>query len=303
MTKDFLKIADWTDQDIRETLELASQFKAGAEPPQVMAGKSAALIFYTPSLRTRISFEIGISQMGGHSMFITDAEISLGVRETIADVARVLSRYVSLITIRTLNQDAIEELAAYASVPVINALTERYHPCQVMGDILTAKEHLGRIDNLSIAFMGDGNNTFHSWTNLAALIPLDLRLGTSAETMPDEEIVEFARSQGKSKITITHDPYEAVAGADVIYTDVWASMGYKELGDQRQKILSDFQVNADLVKRAKASAIVMHCLPAERGREITDEVMDGPHSVVFDEAENRLHVQKAIIVRLMQQQP
>ncbi len=301
MTKDFLKIADWTEQDIRDSIALAKKMKSGAESPQPLAGKTAALVFHKPSLRTRISFETGVVELGGQGMFITDAEIKLGVRESIADVARVLSRYAGLITIRTFNHDAVEEFAHYAAVPVINALTDAYHPCQVMADILTAEEHLGRIDDLTVAFMGDGNNVFHSWANLAARIPLDLRLGTSEETLPNEEIVAFARSQGKSKITITHDPFEAVEGADVIYTDVWASMGQKELADQRQKVLSKFQVNSDLVSRAKKTAIVMHCLPAERGREITDEVIDGPQSVVFDEAENRLHAQKAIIVQLMQQ--
>lgn len=301
MTKDFLAISDWNEQEIRDTLKLAAQMKSGELAPRPLEGKTAALIFHKPSLRTRLSFETGVAQLGGQGMFITDAEIKLGERESIADVARVLSRYVGLITIRTFSHAHVVELAKYASVPVINALTDTFHPCQIIADIMTAQEHLGRIDDLAVAFMGDGNNVFHSWANLAARIPMDLRLGTSPETMPDPKIVEFARSTGKSKITITHDPIEAVTGADVIYTDVWASMGQKELAGQRQKALSKFQVNSDLVSRAKKSAIVMHCLPAERGREITDEVMESPQSVVFDEAENRLHGQKAIMVQLLTQ--
>jgi len=301
MTKDFLTIADWNEQEIRETLDLAAQLKTGKLAPRPLEGKTAALVFNKPSLRTRVSFETGVAELGGQGMFISDAEIKLGERESVADVARVLSRYVALITIRTFAHNHAVELAKYATVPVINALTDKFHPCQVIADIMTAQEHLGRIDNLSVAFMGDGNNVFHSWCNLAARIAMDLRLGTSPETMPDPEVVKFARSTGVSKITITHDPVEAVSGADVIYTDVWASMGQKELAGQRQKTLSKFQVNSDLVRKAKPSAIVMHCLPAERGREITNEVMESPQSVVFDEAENRLHGQKAIMVQLLKQ--
>jgi len=298
--RDFLAISEWPEQEIRDTLDLARKMKKGEVYPRPLEGKTAALIFHKPSLRTRVSFEAGVAELGGQGLFITDAEIKLGVRESIADVARVLSRYVALIVIRTFSQDHVVELARYASVPVINALTDKLHPCQVMGDILTAAEHLGRIDNLTVAFLGDGNNVFHSWANLAAKIPMDLRLGTSAQTLPDSELVENARSAGKSKITITRDPAEAVTGADVVYTDVWASMGQKELVGERQKLLQKFQVNSDLLSRAKESAIVMHCLPAERGREITDEVMDGPQSVIFDEAENRLHAQKAIMVKVLE---
>jgi ornithine carbamoyltransferase len=232
-------------------------------------------------------------------MFITDAEIKLGVRESIHDVAKVMSRYLGLIVIRTFKQAHVDELAEHATVPVINALTDSFHPCQVLGDIMTAREHLGRIENLTVAFMGDGNNVFHSWANLAARIPMDLRLATSPETMPSEAIVTAARNAGLSQITITNDPKKAADGADIIYTDVWASMGQKELADDRARLLAAFQVNGELLKQAKPSAIVMHCLPAERGREITDEVMDCPQSVVFDEAENRLWIQGAIIAQLL----
>jgi len=300
MTKDFLAISDWSEQEIRDTLELARKMKQGELRPRPLEGKTAALIFHKPSLRTRISFETGVTELGGQGLFITDAEIKLGVRESIHDVAHVLSRYVGLITIRTFSHDHVVELAKHATVPVINALTDKFHPCQVIGDILTAQEHLGHIDDLKVAFLGDGNNVFHSWANLAARIPMDLRLGTSERTLPDQQIVDFAQSAGKSKITITHDPVEAVKDADVVYTDVWASMGQKEMAGERERLLQKFQVNAELVGHAKDSVIVMHCLPAERGREITDEVMDSKQSVVFDEAENRLHAQKAIMVQLLQ---
>ncbi|HUU46980.1 MAG TPA: ornithine carbamoyltransferase [Acidobacteriota bacterium] len=298
-TKDFLRITDWTTDEIRATLDWAADWKGGRVAPRPLEGLVAALIFHKPSLRTRQSFETGVFRLGGHPMFITDAEIKLGVRESIYDVANVMSRYLGLIVIRTFQQAHVDELAQHASVPVINALTDSYHPCQIMGDILTAREHLGRIDDLTVAFLGDGNNVFHSWANLAARIPMDLRLATSPETMPDAAIVDSARKAGLSQITVSHDPAAAVRGADVVYTDVWASMGQKDLAEQRAKQLEPFQVNGRLLKNAKSSAIVMHCLPAERGREITDEMMDGPQSVVFDEAENRLWAQGAIIAQLM----
>jgi ornithine carbamoyltransferase len=297
--KGFLRITDFTSDEIRATLDWARRWKTGRVAPRPMEGKVAGLIFHKPSLRTRQSFETAVFRLGGHPMFITDAEIQLGVRESIHDVAKVMSRYLGLIVIRTYKQSDIEQLARHATIPVINALTDAHHPCQVLGDILTAQEHLGRIDNLSVAFLGDGNNVFHSWVDLAARIPMDLRLGTSPGTMPDMAIVEAARQIGLSRITITHDPLEAVDGADIIYTDVWASMGQKDAAAAKADLLKPFQVNASLVRHAKTTAIVQHCLPAERGREITDEVIDGPQSVVFDEAENRLWIQGAVIAQLL----
>jgi len=298
-SNDFLRITDFTADEIHATIDWALKWKAGEIAPRPLENQVAGLIFHKPSLRTRQSFETGVFRLGGHPMFITDAEIKLGVRESIYDVAKVMSRYLGLIVIRTFKQSDVDELARHADVPVINALTDSFHPCQVLGDIMTAREHLGRIENLTVAFMGDGNNVFHSWANLAARVPMDLRLATAPETMPDNNIVEAARKEGLSKITVTHDPKEAVADADVVYTDVWASMGQKELAEARADLLKSFQVNNSLMKHAKSSAIVMHCLPAERGREITDEVMDGPQSVVFDEAENRLWIQGAIIAQLL----
>jgi ornithine carbamoyltransferase len=298
-TKGFLRISDWTSEEIHATIDWARRWKAGKAAPRPLENQVAGLIFHKPSLRTRQSFETGVFKLGGHPMFITDAEIKLGVRESIHDVAKVMSRYLGLIVIRTFKQSDVDELSHHATIPVINALTDAYHPCQVLGDIMTAQEHLGRIEGLSVAFLGDGNNVFHSWANLAARIPMDLRLATSAQTMPDAAIVEKARQTAQGRILITEDPKEAVDKADIIYTDVWASMGQKELAEQRAQLLQAFQVNSALVALAKPSAIVMHCLPAERGREITDEVMDGPQSVVFDEAENRLWIQGAIIAQLL----
>ena len=297
--KGFLRITDLTTEEIRATIDWARKWKAGRVAPRPMENKVAGLIFHKPSLRTRQSFETAVFRLGGHPMFITDAEIKLGVRESIHDVAKVMSRYLGLIVIRTYRQSDVDELAHHATIPVINALTDAHHPCQVLGDIMTAQEHLGGIDNLSVAFLGDGNNVFHSWADLAARIPMDLRLGTSPNTMPDMSIVEAARKNSDSRITITHDPLEAVDGADVIYTDVWASMGQKDQADAKADLLKPFQVNAALVKHAKPTAIVQHCLPAERGREITDDIIDGPQSVVFDEAENRLWIQGAIIAQLL----
>jgi len=242
---------------------------------------------------------VGIYELGGHALYITDNEIKLGQRETIADAAKVLSRYVGMIMIRTFAHSDVEGLAKHASVPVINGLTDLVHPCQILGDYFTILEHLKQKERYKIAYLGDGNNITNSWLNLASLIPLELRIGTAADTLPDAGILAKAKANADSKILLTTDPKEAVADADVIYTDVWASMGQKHLAEEKEKKLKKYQVNSSLLAGANPKAIVMHCLPAERGREITDEVLDGPQAVVFDEAENRLHIQKAIMVFLM----
>jgi ornithine carbamoyltransferase len=299
MNKDFLQITDFTAGEIHETFDIAIQLKSGrSEYSDILAGKTVACIFTKPSLRTRISFEAGIYELGGNSLYITDNEIQLGVRESVYDAAKVLSRLVGMIMIRTFDHGDVEQLGRHADVPVINGLTDLTHPCQVMGDMLTAKEHLRRTDNLKIAFLGDGNNVFNSWMNLGCRIPMDLRLGTAPETLPDHDIMKKFLDVGLSTLKITHDPLEAVEGADIIYTDVWASMGQKDKAAEKAALLGKFQVNDELVARADPGYIVMHCLPANRGQEITDSVMDGEHSVVFDEAENRLHIQKAIMVQL-----
>ncbi len=300
MTKDFLKITDFTAEEIKETFQLAINLKGGeSEYSKILSGKTVACIFTKPSLRTRVSFETGIYQLGGYSLYITDKEIQLGVRESIYDAAKVLSRFVAMIMIRTFSHKDVEQLAEHSDVPVINGLTDLTHPCQVMGDMLTIKEHLGKVENVKIAYLGDGNNVTNSWLNMASRIPLDLRIGTSPKTPPDATILKKAREIGLSKITITNDPNEAVSGVDVIYTDVWASMGQKDKAAEKAELLSRFQINDELVAKADANCIVMHCLPANRGEEITDSVMDGKHSVVFDQAENRLHIQKAIMIQLM----
>jgi ornithine carbamoyltransferase len=300
MSKDFLTITDFSEEEIRETFRLAADLKKKkGQVLDVLKGKTVACIFHKPSLRTRISFEVGIQQLGGHSLYVTDNEIKLGVRESIRDVAKVLSRYVSMIEIRTFSHDSVVELAKHAEVPVINGLTDLLHPCQVMGDMFTIVEQKGKIDNIKVAYLGDGNNVCNSWLKAAVRIPLNLRIGTRKETMPDAAILKEALDAGRSRITVTENPREAVRGADVIYTDVWASMGQKEKADSQAELLKEFQVNSHLLAGAAPDCIVMHCLPAERGREITDDVMDSEHSVVFDQAENRLHIQKAIMVKLM----
>ncbi|MBL7074939.1 ornithine carbamoyltransferase [candidate division KSB1 bacterium] len=302
MKKDFLAIPDFTGSEIDDTFRLARQLKEKtkkAECPKPLAGKTIALIFHKPSLRTRVSFEVGVAQLGGTALYITDKEIQLGVRESIHDAAKVLSRYVDGIMIRTFAQSALEELARFADVPVINGLTDLLHPCQVMGDMLTIVEKKGKIEGMKVAYLGDGNNVANSWLNAASRLPFDLRIATSPDTPPDGEVLARARKAGISQITITDDPLKAISGADVVYTDVWASMGQKHLAEARAELLRKFQVNEGLLRHAHPDCIVMHCLPADRGQEITALVMDGPHSVVFDQAENRLHIQKAILIKLI----
>jgi ornithine carbamoyltransferase len=301
MKRDFLAVTDFNETEVRETLKLAADLKKKkGQVLDVLKGKTVACIFHKPSLRTRISFEVGIHELGGHSLYITDQEFQLGVRESIHDVAKVLSRYVGMIEIRTFSHDNVVQLARYADVPVINGLTDLSHPCQIMGDMLTIIEHKEKIDHIKIAYLGDGNNVANSWLEAATVLPLDLRIGTRRETMPDAQVLERAQKAGKSKISISEDPHDAVRNADVIYTDVWASMGQKDQFQSKAELLKEYQVNLHLLSGANPDYIVLHCLPAERGREITDDVIDGPHSVVFDQAENRLHIQKAIMVKLAQ---
>lgn len=301
MPRSLTQITDLLPEEIEYIFKICAEMKSGKTEPRPLAGKSVACIFTKESLRTRISFEVGIRQLGGHSLYITDKEIQLGVRETVRDAAQVLSRYVGMIMIRTYKQSDVEELAKYATVPVVNGLTDLVHPCQILGDYFTVLEHLPNRKRYKIAYVGDGNNIVNSWLNLAARIPLELRVGTAEQTQPDAQILRRAKENPDSRIVITADPKEAVSGADVIYTDVWASMGQKDQAEKKRELLHKFQLNASLLAGASPECLVMHCLPAERGREITDEVMDGPHSVVFDQAENRLHIQKAIMAFLLRQ--
>ena len=301
MKRDFISILDWTSEEIRNNLDFAIELKRQTNEgkcPQLLQGKTYSLFFHKPSLRTRLSFEVGITQLGGTAMVFTEQDFKIGERETVGDVARVMSRYVDCILIRTFSHEMVLELSKHATVPVVNMLTDFNHPCQVMSDMLTIKEKLGHIDDVRIAYLGDSNNITNSWLNIAARIPLDLRIGTAPETLPDMELVRKIQEIGISSIKVTHSAQEAVDGAEVLYTDVWASMGEKDKIAERERFLKEFQINLSLLQYAEKNAIVLHCLPAERDKEITDDVIEGRQSTVFDQAENRLHAQKAILVQL-----
>jgi ornithine carbamoyltransferase len=259
----------------------------------VLAGKALAMIFEKPSTRTRVSFDVAIRQLGGHAVILSDGDSQLGRGETVADTARVLSRYVDAIMIRTDAPEKLEELAEHASVPVINGLTDRTHPCQIMADVMTFEEHRGAIGGRTVAWVGDGNNVAASWIQAAAQFDFAIRLGCPPELTPARDIVDWAARNGAA-VTVTTDANEAVAGADCVVSDTWVSMGDKE-AENRHNMLRPYQVDAALMKQASPDAIFMHCLPAHRGEEVTAEVIDGPQSVVWDEAENRLHAQKGIL--------
>lgn len=299
--KHFLTIHDLSRDDVMKVVNRGLDLKGKHQKgrlPQLLSGKSMAMVFRKPSLRTRMSFEMGMVGLGGHAFYIADQEIKLGQREAVCDVARVMSRYVDVIMIRTFDQKEVEGLARYASVPVINALTDLYHPCQVLGDVMTAVEHKGRIEGLRVAFLGEGNNVANSWINAASKLDFTLVLGTAKGYEPDAEILARARVDG-AKIEITYDAREAARDADVLYSDVWVSMGAETDVAKQKAAMRHLQVNDDLLKVAGPDVIVMHCLPAHRGEEITDSVMDGDRSVVYDEAENRMHIQRAIILELL----
>ena len=300
--KDFLRIDDFSLPELRAILDLARQQKPLArkhELPHSHPNRQLACVFAKPSLRTRVSFELAIRQLGGNSLFITDKEIGMGTRESVKDVAKVMSRYVDAIMIRWFDQGEVDELAAHATVPVINGLTDLLHPCQVMADILTVEEHLGTIDGKKVVMVGDGNNLANSWMNAASVFPFAFTLACPAGYEPDEQVRASAEKKG-AKITITSDPKSAVEGAHVIYSDAFYSMGQEEEAAKRRRDFAPFRLTTELLVAADPKHIVLHCLPAHRGEEITDEVMDGPHSVVYDEAENRLHAQRAILATFMQ---
>lgn len=304
--RNLLTLQDWTTDEILQTLSLAAQLKhqrkAGLDQTGVLKGKNIAMIFTKPSMRTRVSFEAGIEQLGGHAMYISGGEIGLGTRESVHDVAHVLSRFVDGIMIRTFKQSDVEGLAKYGSIPVINGLTDDYHPCQVLADMLTLYEHKGGLKGKKLAFVGDGNNMANSLMVICTKLGVDVAIATPAHYAPEEKYVVMARRNAVasgSNVTITTDIAQALVGADAVYTDVWASMGMEAETEQRAKDFAAYQVNADVMKLAKDDAIFLHCLPAHRGSEVTDEVMDGAQSVVFDEAENRLHAQKAVLAKLI----
>ncbi len=302
MKRDLISIADLAQADLEEIFSLAQGLKAdrqkGWQHP-IMAGKTLAMIFEKPSLRTRVTFEAGMVQLGGYAIYLSPPDIGLGTRETVPDVARNLSCWVDIIMARTFSHQVITELAQAATVPVINGLSDLLHPCQVLADCLTLIEHRGSLDDLKVAFVGDGNNMVHSWFNAAAKLPFRFVLACPPGYEPDREMVEQALQSG-ARVSVTHTVAEAVREADAVYTDVWTSMGQEKEGVVRREAFKDYQVNAEVMGLAKSDALVMHCLPAHRGEEITAEVLDGPQSVVFDQSENRLHIQKAIMVWLLQ---
>ena len=296
--RDVLTLRDLNRADLDEVLSLAATLKQERREGRLrslLAGKKLALVFQKPSLRTRATFDVGMTELGGSTLFLGPDEVQLGARETPADCVRVLDRLVDILAVRTFAQDIVAEMAAYGSVPVINALSDLYHPCQVLADLLTLQERKGRIEGLKVTFVGDGNNVAHSWLLAAEKLPFRFTLACPEGFEPDREIFDSAVAAG-ADAAVVHDPAEAVRGADCIYTDVWASMGQEGEAGDRKQAFAPFQVNRELVARAKDDVAVMHCLPAHRDEEITDEVIEGPHSVVFDQAENRLHAQKALMV-------
>ena len=303
--KNLVSINDLSREEVTQILETAEIIKLryySNEEQPLLKGKVLGMIFQKPSLRTRVSFETGMIQLGGQAIYLGPNDIKLGQREATKDIAQVLSRYVSGIMARTFSHEIMLELAKYSSVPVINGLSELLHPCQVLGDLLTIKEKKGRLSNLKLAYIGDGNNVAHSLLFGAVKVGMDIVLAVPPGYEPKEEIINLAKEDAKkinSRIEIIHDPKEAADGADVIYTDVWTSMGFEKESEIRKDVFKPYQINQDLVSKAKDDVIILHCLPAHRGEEITDEVIDGPHSVVIDQAENRLHAQKGILALLL----
>jgi len=303
--RDFLSINDVTGQEIRAIIDFARELKEvkrRGDPHAFCSGKTLAMIFQKPSTRTRVSFEVGMYELGGYALFLSTQDLQLGRGETIADTARVLSRYVDGMMIRTFSQQDVETLAAGASVPVINGLTDWEHPCQVMADLMTVREVKGRFRGLKLAYLGDGNNVCHSLLLACPRVGMDIVVASPPGYGPHEEIIDAARAAAAgsmSKIEVITDPVEAVRGADVVVTDVWASIGKEAEHAERIRVFQPYQVNTALTSHAKPDFIFLHCLPAHRGKEVTDEIIDGPASRVWDEAENRLHVQKALLALLL----
>lgn len=303
--RDFLDFADHSALELQNLLTLAIDIKEKHQKGiafRPLAGKTLGLIFEKASTRTRVSFEVAMYQLGGHALFLSGSDTQIGRGEPIPDTARVLSRYVDGLMIRTFGHENVIELARYATIPVINGLTDLHHPCQVLADILTLWEKKGTLKGLTVTYIGDGNNMANSWLIAAPKFGLNLRIATPVGYECNPEVVEQAQSLAKlhgTEIVLTHDPVEAVKGTDLVYTDVWASMGQEAEQNERLQKFTAYQVNAELVAHAKPDYLFMHCLPAHRGEEVTSDVIDGPNSVIFDEAENRLHVQKAILVATM----
>jgi ornithine carbamoyltransferase len=295
--RDFLKVTDLTADEIRALFDLAAAMKSGRYDKRPLVGKTLAMIFTKSSTRTRVSFEVGAFQLGGHALFLSARDLQLGRGEPIKDTARVLSRYADGIMIRTYSHDDVVELARYSSVPVINGLTDHLHPCQALADVLTMQEAFGGLEGRRVAWVGDGNNVANSWLHAAAVLGFEMRLACPEGYEPEREIFEWAKQS--VSVCMFEDPEEAVAGAHVVNTDVWASMGQEGEADARKLAFKGYTVDAAMMKLAAPDAIFLHCLPAHRGEEVTDEVIEGRQSRVFEQAENRLHVQKALMVELM----
>ena len=295
--RDFLAIPDFSRVELLALFDLAERMRRGEYTKTPLAGKTLAMIFMKASTRTRVSFEVGTYQLGGHALFLSPRDVQLGRGEPIADTARVLSRYVDGIMIRTFAHQDVEELAKFADVPVINGLTDLLHPCQILADILTIRQHLGTYEGKKVAWIGDGNNMANSWINAAYRLGFELSIACPEGYEPADRLVARAREQ--ANITLTRDPREAIAGAHVVNTDVWASMGQEDEQKKRERDFAGYTVNQSMMQLAAKDAIFLHCLPAHRGEEVAADVIDGPQSRVWDEAENRLHVQKAIMAVLM----
>lgn len=302
MKKDLLNVYDLDAADFEKIWQKARKLKKSlteGKPHASLKGKTLGMIFDKSSTRTRISFEVGMYQLGGIALFLTSRDTQIGRGEPIYDSAKMMSRYLNGIMIRTFAQSSVEEFACHASIPVINGLTDLLHPCQILSDLFTIKEKKGAYDKLKIAYVGDGNNIANTWIEAAARLPIELSLACPKGYDPDKKIMAIGKKEAKEGITLYRDPLEAAQNADVLYTDVWTSMGQEAEQEDRKKIFKNYQINKKLLKEAKKDAIVMHCLPAHRGEEIAADVIDGPQSVVIDQAENRLHVQKAILEILL----
>jgi ornithine carbamoyltransferase len=301
LKRDFLHITDFSAAEILEVFALAKEVKARfarRENYKPFKDHTMAMIFAKPSARTRISFETGFFRMGGHALYLGPQDISIGKREAVKDIARVIARYNDVIMARLFDHDHVLKLAEYSSVPVVNGLTDYNHPCQIMADMFTILEHRGSLDDLQIVYVGDGNNIVHSWLHMARRLPIHFVCACPEDYQPDAATVQQARAAGLSEIEISHDPKTAVKGADIVYTDVWASMGQKDQAEKRKRDFVGFQVDDALLAATGKQSLFMHCLPVERGLETTDSVVESASSIVFDEAENRMHAQNAILLKL-----
>ena len=301
MKRDFLHISDFTSQEILDLISFAAELKIKLKNKEIFSpfeGHSLAMIFAKQSARTRVSFETGFNMLGGHAVYLSPDDISIGKREEVKDIARVLSGYNDMIMARLFEHQHIIELAEFSNVPVINGLTDYNHPCQIMADIFTIFENRDNLDDLKIVYVGDGNNIVHSWIHLASRIPFHFTSICPEGFEPDKKTIDLISSAGISSFELSHDPKNDVTGADIIYTDVWASMGQKDELENRKNTFAPFQVTSTMLKSTGKKTLFMHCLPAERGREVTDEVMESTNSIVFNQAENRMHMQNAIMVML-----